>query len=216
MEITYLGHSCFRIKEKKVTVVTDPFLPSMVGFPLPKISADIVTVSHQHPDHNNVSFVEGEPFVISDPGEYEVKGISVFGYPTYHDSKSGSIRGTNTIYLIESEDLRICHLGDLGGTIPAKIIEELGEIDMLMVPVGGVYTLGPKEAVELIGQLEPKIVLPMHFKEAGINEENFGKLATVEDFVREFGKEPERQERLTVNKGNLPQETKLVILSRKS
>lgn len=216
MEISFLGHASFKIREKEATVVTDPFLSSMVGFKFPSVNADIVTVSHQHEDHNAVSMVGGDFFVVDSPGEYEIKGVSIFGYETNHDNKNGSLRGKNNIYLIETGGLRICHLGDLGEELSSEIMEELGEVDVLMIPVGGEYTIGPKEAISLIGQVEPKIVLPMHFKEAGMKEEVFGKLLPVEKFLEEFGKEPERLERLVVNKEKLPEETTVVLLSRRS
>lgn len=217
MDITYLGHSSFKIKGKTAVVVTDPFSPSMLGFKFPKTEADIVTVSHQHQDHQNTSTVEGNPFIISVPGEYEIKGVSIFGYPSSHDSESGAVRGKNIIYVIEADGLRICHLGDLGSAIPPKTLEEISEVDVLMIPVGGKVTIGPKEAVDLISQIEPKIVLPMHYRAAGINEKVFGDLQAVEEFLKEMGTlGPEKLDKLSLTKDKLPEETKVVLLERKS
>ena len=217
MDITYLGHSSFKIKTKTAVVVTDPFPTEMLGFKFPKTEAGIVTISHQHKDHNYLGLIEGDPFVISEPGEYEVKGVSVFGYPSFHDQHSGKERGANTIFVIETEGLRICHLGDLGSAVPQKILEEISDIDVLMVPVGGGVTINPKEAVDLISQIEPFIVLPMHYRAEDIDEKNFGDLATLETFLKEMGAEnAEKMDKLSLSKDKLPEETKVVLLERKN
>jgi len=216
MDITYLGHSSFKIKTKTAIVVTDPFSGEMVGFRFPKTEANIVTVSHSHPDHSAVAAVEGDPFVINAAGEYEVKGVSIFGYQTFHDLHSGAERGKNVVYVIEAEGLRICHLGDLGAELSSKTLEELSEIDVLMVPVGGEFTLGPHEAAELVSQIEPRIVLPMHFQAEGLKKETFASLQPVENFLKEIGaNNPERLEKLSLTKDKLPEETKVVLLERK-
>ncbi len=216
MDITYLGHSSFKIKGKTATVVTDPFSSEMVGFKFPKTEADIITVSHQHQDHNNISLVEGNPFIISAPGEYEVKGVSIFGYQSFHDSRSGAEKGENIIYVIEAEGLRICHLGDLGSAISPKTLEEISEIDVLMIPVGGEVTIDQHEAADLVSQIEPKIILPMHYRVSGINEKVFGGLKTVEDFLKEMGTlSPEKLDKLSLAKDKLPEEMKIVLLERK-
>jgi L-ascorbate metabolism protein UlaG (beta-lactamase superfamily) len=212
MEISYLGHSSFRIKTKTGTVVTDPFSSEMVGLKFPKTEADIVTVSHQHKDHNFTELVEGEPLVISQPGEYEAKGISVFGYPSFHDQSQGKERGENTIFVIEAEGLRVCHLGDLGALPSAGTMEEIIGTDVLMVPVGGKYTLGSEGAVEAVNQIEPSYVLPMHFRTPALPE-----LAEVEAFLAEIGAEKtEKLDKLSLSKDKLPEETKVVVLERKS
>src|ERR1700754_4272263 len=151
MTITYHGHSCFKIKGKRGTVVTDPF-GEYIGFSPSSLSADIVTVSHHHPDHDAVNKVSGtarrpKPFVIDAAGEYEIGGISVFGVPSFHDDSKGSERGRNTIYSILIDDLRVCHLGDLGHELTAEMVEDIGSPDVLLIPVGGVYSLDPAQAV---------------------------------------------------------------------
>ncbi len=216
MDITYLGHSSFKIKTKTASVVTDPFLPTMLGFKFPKTEADMVTVSHQHQDHNAVSMIDGSPFVIAHPGEYEVKGVSVFGYPSFHDIKSGAERGENIVYVIEADGLRVCHLGDLGSSISSHLLEELSAVDVLMIPVGGKVTIGPKEAVDLISQIEPGIVLPMHFKAEGINETHFKDLETLNVFLKQLGVEkPEKLDKLSLTKDKLLEEMKVILLERK-
>ncbi|PIR98881.1 MBL fold metallo-hydrolase [Candidatus Collierbacteria bacterium CG10_big_fil_rev_8_21_14_0_10_44_9] len=191
MEISYLGHSCFKMKTKSGVVVTDPY-DKYIGFPMPSVSADIVTVSHlAHRDHAAVELVSGnskrdKPFVISQPGEYEVEGVSVFGYPSFHDAVEGKDRGINTVYVIQAEDMRILHLGDLGHALTEKMVGELENIDVVMIPVGGVYTIGTKEAVEIIAKLEPYYVLPMHYRTEKYDQKVFGELDGVEKFIAAY------------------------------
>ena len=148
MEITYLGHASFRIKGKTTTVVTDPYKPDHVGLKFPKhISADIVSVSHDHPDHNAIHQIEGAAYVVNGPGEYEIKGVGVIGLSTFHDEEKGAKRGKNTIYRIEMDGLSIVHLGDLGHTLSAEEVDSLDGVDILMIPVGGVYTIDAAKAV---------------------------------------------------------------------
>lgn len=217
MEITFLGHSSFRIKTKTATIVTDPYSSEMVGYKFPKTEADIVTVSHQHEDHNKVANISGEPFIVSLPGEYEVKGVSIFGFPSYHDEEKGGERGTNNIFMIEAEGLKVCHLGDLGALPSSEVLEEIIGIDVLMIPVGGVSTVGPSEADEVVTKLEPLIVLPMHYKDKGINEKVFQEFAAIDKFLSEMGAEQaEKLDKLSVTKDKLPDETKIIVLERKS
>lgn len=214
MEITYLGHSSFKIKGKTATVVTDPFSPAMVGFKFPKTEAEVVIVSHQHQDHNFIAGIINDPFVISMPGEYEIKGVSIFCFPSLHDEQSKGTKASNLISLIETEGLTICHLGDLKYAPGPKVMEEIINANVLMVPVGGVVTFGPKEAMEIVNQIDPLVVIPMHYKTAGINEEIFGDLSTVEEFIAQS--EVERIDKLTLFKNKLPVERKIVILERRS
>lgn len=218
MEITYLGHSCFKLRSSQATVVTDPF-SGVVGLPLPRVSADVVTVSHEHDDHNNVAVVTGtarrsEPFVIRAPGEYEVMGISVFGLPTFHDKKQGAERGKNTMFVIHIDGMSVAHLGDLGHPLSEKQLEELDGVDVLLSPVGGVYTIDPAEAVGVINDISPAIVVPMHFRTSQHKQDVFGKLATVDDFLKEIGvSEATPKEKLSVTSATLPEETEVVVLT---
>lgn len=215
MEIIFLGHASFRIKGKKVALVTDPFDPS-VGFAFPKVTADIVTVSHDHQDHAARDKIEGRPFVISAPGEYEVKETFILGVSTFHDASSGSQRGTNTVFVFEIDGLRICHLGDLGHKLTDKQLEEIGSVDILMIPTGGFYTIGPEQGVEVISQIQPRVAIPMHYRTERHEPQVFEKLATVEDFLKATGDEAKRLPKLTVSKDSLPEEQEIVVLEAKS
>jgi L-ascorbate metabolism protein UlaG (beta-lactamase superfamily) len=209
MEINWLGHSCFRIKGTRTTVITDPYSPNS-GYSLGKQTARIVTISHQHPEHSYVSGIAGEPHQVKGPGEYEIGGVMIIGLPTFHDGEKGKTRGKNTIYLIEIDDITICHLGDLGHVITAEQVEELGNIDVLMEPVGGVSTINASTAAEVVRELEPKIVLPMHYKTLLLKRE----LEPVDKFLTEMGvKEVTPQPKLTVTKANLPITTQVVLLN---
>jgi L-ascorbate metabolism protein UlaG (beta-lactamase superfamily) len=200
MEITYLGHSCFKIKGRQATVITDPYSPD-TGYNLGKPAANIVTISHAHPGHNYVQGVGGPPRVIERPGEYEVGGVLIIGVGTYHDNEKGSRRGKNTVYVIEMEELSICHLGDLGHPLSDSQLEEIGKVDILMVPVGGVSTIGAASAAALVRQMDPRIVLPMHYRTSLFKVE----LEPLEGFLREIGAhEPATQPKLNVTKNNLP------------
>lgn len=170
MNIQYYGHSCFKISVKpagrgqeEVFFFIDPFDKS-VGLRPPQGSADFVLVTHDHKDHNNVEALKGEPRVIDLPGEYSIKGVNIIGIPSYHDAVQGKEKGKNTIYLIESEEIKICHLGDLGHDLDEKQLEKIGGVNVLMIPIGGKYSLDYKKAIENIKKIEPNIVIPIHFK----------------------------------------------------
>lgn len=214
MIITWLGHSCFKLQDKVgtdgVTVVTDPY-DKETGLKMPNIEADIVTVSHNHHDHNYVEALRGNPFVIDCAGEYDFKGVLVEGIDSYHDEDEGKTRGGNIIYRIEVEDISIVHLGDLGHTLSNEQLEKLVGTDVLLIPVGGKFTLDAKKAVEVISQIEPRIVIPMHYQTEGLNVEG---LDSVDKFIKELGIEPSHEEKLKISKKDLPQEDmELVILS---
>ncbi len=219
MEIKYLGHSSFLIEAKtpsgKVKVVVDPFDSKMVGLPWPKqTSADLVLISHQHSDHNFVEGVSGEHYVISGPGEYEVKGVKVTGVASFHDGEMGKLRGKNTIYSIEAEGIFICHLGDLGHVLSDEEVSRLGRVDVLLVPVGGHYTIDAEQALQVVNQVEPLIVVPMHYKAPGLSK-NLEVLAEVSSFVRQTGQPASEEAALKIDKNSLPQEEmKVVVLER--
>ena len=163
MKITWLGHSCFKIEsDGGKIIVTDPF-DEAVGYPLPKEKADVVTVSHDHHDHNNVKVLKGDPAVVRGSGKQTAAGIEFEGIATYHDEKGGKLRGKNTIFSFEMDGIRVCHLGDLGHLLSEEDAAALGEVDVLMIPVGGVYTLDAGGAKKVVGQIRPKVVIPMHF-----------------------------------------------------
>jgi len=213
MIITWQGHSCFKIQDKTGTdgliLMTDPYDKS-IGLKLPNFEADIITISHDHDDHNNVSAFRGQPFVVESAGEYDVKGVMIEGVTSYHDEKAGAERGDNIIYRIEMDDITVCHLGDLGHVLNNKQLERLAGIDILLIPVGGKYTLDAKSAVEVISQIEPRIVIPMHYKTKDLKIDLDG----IDKFIKELGIEPTYEEKLKITKKDLPAEDmELVILS---
>ncbi|MDP2944583.1 MAG: MBL fold metallo-hydrolase [bacterium] len=213
MIITWQGHSCFKLQDKigpeGVIVVTDPF-DKEVGLKVPNFEADIVTVSHQHHDHNNVSALRGAPFIIDCAGEYDFKGVLIEGIDSYHDEKEGAERGGNIIYRIEIDDISVTHLGDLGHILNDAQLEKLAGTDILLIPVGGKYTLDAKKAVEVISQIEPRIVIPMHYKTPDVKFDLDG----IEKFIKEIGLTPTYEEKLKISKKDLPiEDMELVILS---
>jgi len=205
MELTWYGQSCFKIKDKNISIITDPY--GEIGLDLPKISADIVTISHGHFDHNAKEKIEGEPFIINSPGEYEVKGVFIDGIGSEHDKKKGEIFGANTIFVFHLEDLVVCHLGDLGEKLDSQKLDQIGNVDVLLVPVGGKFTLDVESIVNVINEIEPKIVIPMHYKIEGLNIE----LDDVAKFKEAIGAEATEVEgALKLQKKDLPEEGMLV------
>ncbi len=216
MIITWQGHSCFKIQDKigpeGITVITDPF-DETIGLKVPNCEADVITISHDHFDHNNSKALRGDPFVINMAGEYDVKGVLVEGIEGYHDEKEGKDRGKNIIFRIEIEDISIVHLGDLGHVLTNKQLGKLEGTDILMIPVGGKYTIDAKKAVEVVSQLEPRIVIPMHYKIPGLKVDIEG----VEKFIKELGLIPTKEEKLKITKKELPAEDmELVVFDYKN
>ena len=214
MHIIWHGQSCFQMiigssKGEPVSILIDPF-PAAIGLRAPSLSADLLLISHEHQDHNNRKAVRGTSFLIEGPGEYEIKGIFVQGISSFHDAQEGKERGLNTIYAIEAEGLRICHLGDLGQkALTDEQLEKIGDVDILMVPVGGVYTISAKEAAQVISQVEPRLEIPMHYQILGLKI----KLDGVDKFLKEMGrKQEEAEQKLVVKKQDLPEEMKVVVL----
>ncbi len=213
MKITWHGQSCFKLLVKsntgdKITILIDPF-DKETGLTPPRGNADIVLITHGHHDHNNLKAVSGTPFVINGPGEYDVKGVPIKGVYSYHDNSKGNERGVNTMYIIEAEDMKICHLGDLGQKeLADEQLDKIGEIDILMVPVGGIYTIDGGEAVKVINQIEPSVAIPMHYKVDGLTI----KLEKVDDFLKEISLTPETMEEYNVKKMDLGEEMKVIVM----
>lgn len=220
MEITYLGHSSFKIKNKEgMVIIMDPFAADKVGLPYAKDVADILTISHDHEDHNERSMITGpvgrdQTFVIDKEGEYEIGGIEFNAIKTYHDKTEGSERGKNLILTIRVDDINVCHLGDLGHKLTDSQVERLGSIDVLLIPVGGVYTIDSQEAADLIKEIQPSIVVPMHFKASGMKGDYDG-LATLEQFL-DKSKLPlmgEPVHKIKVDESSLPDDTQILVMN---
>jgi len=212
MEIVWYGHACFRLKTRGATVVTDP-CGKDVGYSIPRLRADIVTISYNHPDYNNCALVQGDPKVIDGPGEYEVKGVFITGIAAPMKKIKGPNQPRNTAYLLDFDGLNICHLGSLDHVPSHAQVEHLSDGDELLIPVGAFTTISANQAAEIIGMLEPKIVIPMHFKTKATKL----KLEPVTKFVREMGL-PENMsplDSLDIDKNSLPSETQIVILNYK-
>jgi L-ascorbate metabolism protein UlaG (beta-lactamase superfamily) len=208
MKIKYIGHACFLIETKDgVRILTDPYEPGAFGaLKYSKIEdeADIVTVSHEHADHNAVSSVPGKPEVVKGAGKHTVKGINFYGIQVYHDRSGGRERGDNVLFIIES-DLRILHCGDLGHTLDEKHIEEIGKVDILLIPVGGYFTIGPIEATKIMQKISPKVTIPMHYKTPKVDF----PIKPVEEFLKDKGNVKRMGSSITVE---LPEEMEIWVL----
>lgn len=206
MNIQYYGHSCFKITAKpagrgqeEITVFFDPFDKS-IGLRPPQGQADLVLISHDHANHNNSAALKGEPRIIDIPGEYSVKGINIIGIDSFHDAVQGKEQGKNTVFVMEVEEMKLCHLGDLGGDLTEKQMEALGGVNILMVPIGGGYTLDYKKAIELIKKIEPNVIIPMHYKMAGTKAE----LDDEKKFCAEIGNcLPEKTSKINIKEKDL-------------
>ena len=212
MEIKYLSHSSFLIKTKDAKVVMDPFDPKVVGLKFSKQEADVVTISHEHKDHSHTELIEGTPLILTWPGQFEKKGVRLWGITSYHDKVGGKERGENVMYKIESEGVSILHCGDLGATLTDAQIDEIGDVDVLMIPVGGKYTITADEAISLIKKIEPRIVIPMHYGRPDMTIEG---LAPLSEFLKKMGAEStEPLEKLVVKKEEfaLDQAMRVVVL----
>jgi L-ascorbate metabolism protein UlaG (beta-lactamase superfamily) len=208
LEIVWLGHSCFRIRGREATIVADPCPPAS-GYSIGKPTADIVTISHPHDNHSYLKAVAGSPTVLDGPGEYEISGAFVTGISTYHDSQKGEEHGANIVYIIEMEDIKVCHLGDLGHTPTAEQAEEMTGVDILFVPVGGNTTLDGVRAAEVVSLLEARLVVPMHYKTEAFK----GDLEPPDRFLKEMGVTAhEPQPKISVTRNALPADTQVMML----
>ena len=208
MEITWYGLACFRMRSRKLTVVADPY-DSTLGVTLPRLRANVVTVSHDEPGHNHVGAVRGYDHVFNGPGEYEVNSVFISGVTTYHKGKVGE-RERNISFMYYFEDLTVCHLGDMGVLPGREQVELLSDADVLLLPVGGGDILDAAQAVEVVTELEPKVVIPMHCAHPSFDME----LDEVDKFLKEMGvpmPEPAPSLKLT-RSGLLGEETRVVLL----
>ena len=210
MDITWYGHSCFRLRDRNVTIVTDPYEKG-IGLSLPRLKADVVTISHNQAAHNCIDAVKGEPIVLDGPGEYEIKGVFITGTGSRH-GQAQDLQNQNSIFVFEMEGLNVCHLGDLDHIPSQEQIEALGDVHVLLVPVGGSNSLSASQAAELISLLEPRIVVPMHYALPELRI----KLDPVSKLFKEMGlREPPPEDALKATVTSLPEETQVVLLQYK-
>ncbi|MBA3337320.1 MAG: MBL fold metallo-hydrolase [Chloroflexia bacterium] len=211
-EFRWFGHNCFRIRAREATILTDP-LNRDTGYAMAKQTADIVTISHDHPGHSNLNAVKPEYHIVRGPGEYEMHGVFITGIRTYHDEQNGAERGYNTAYLIELEGMVICHLGDLGHPLSEEHAEAMSKIDILLIPAGGGVVLDPVRAAEIIGQLDPKIVIPMQYA-TSIGDTALGGLDV---FTKQLGvTAPPPEEKLVIRHADLGETVRVLTLQPES
>ncbi|TMD61452.1 MAG: MBL fold metallo-hydrolase [Chloroflexi bacterium] len=210
MDITWLGHACFRMRGRDVTVLTDPPDPKS-GHAISKTDASVVTISHDHPGHASLKSVGGDPVILRSPGEYEVKECLLTGLASFHDGERGKTRGKNTVFIIRLDNVVVGHLGDLGHAIDEAELEALGDIDVLLVPVTGPdVNLTAALAADVVHQFEPKVVVPMSFDPAA-------KEGVHRRFLQEMGvKDVQPVPKLSVARANLPQELQVVVLESRA
>lgn len=226
IDVFFYGQACFKVKGKSASVVFDPYNEEFTGLGKLKLEGDIVCISHSHEDHNNFQAINapsgsedieeelkdgGQAFVVNGPGEYEKLGVNILGISSFHDDKGGAERGKNTIYNVKIDDVNFVHLGDFGQKkLTQEQVEELTSCDVLFIPVGGVYTIEARDAPDIISQIEPKIIIPMHYKLPGLKFE----LADVSAFLAVMGKEAvEPLPKLSISKEKLPEEPEIAVLS---
>lgn len=215
MDIRYLGHSSFRISSRTASIVCDPYAPDTFGTPFPKVEANIVTISHAHNDHNAARAVAGNPIVLIGPGEYEIMGVRIKGVGAFHDDDQGKTRGKNTIFSLTIDTITILHLGDLGHKLTDEMIENLPDVDVLLIPTGGFFTIDSKTSCNVVAQLEPKIVIPMHYKPAVDPKNTFEKLEPLSSFLDQMGKKGiQPLPKLSITKDKLPEELEVVVLEK--
>ena len=208
MEIRWTGHSCFTIKGKEKTLITDPCHPNL-GYSFNESEPDIVTISHFHPGHSYIEGITDKPVYVKGPGEYEIGGTFITGMATFHDDKEGRSRGKNTVYLIEMDGLTLCHLGDLGHAPTLQLVEEIGGVDILFLPVGEMSTINVDTAAQIATQLEAHVVIPMHYKTDATSRE----LQPVSKFLKKMGiPEASPQPKLTITASTLPASTQVITL----
>ncbi len=212
MEITHIGHSCFKLKGKNLTILIDPYDPE-VGYKFPKQKADVLLISHKDPGHSNIEGVSDYRLLVDSAGEYEIGGTFVNGIQTYHDKSKGEAKGKNIIYQIEMDGFTILHLGDLGHELEKETLQKISDIDVLMIPVGGKGSLDHEMASKVISSLEPAIVIPMHYATKDLVESK--GLSPVKNFLEEMGVEDsfKKAEKLRITvKSEIPSDTTVYVL----
>ncbi|HJA01985.1 MAG TPA: MBL fold metallo-hydrolase [Candidatus Gallimonas gallistercoris] len=214
MKIRYLGHSCFLLTESTGTrILTDPY--GDVGFKMPRVEADVVSVSHGHYDHNNVKAVGGNPVVLDKEGQYEVGGVEIIAVKSYHDNANGEERGENLIFKFRLDGIEVCHLGDLGEECSSSLIEMLLPVHVLLIPVGGKYTIDSEQAKEYVDRIMPSIVIPMHYKSKGLSLDIDKPDAFLSEFEEEDVEETGASE-IELTRDDIDEETTKIILMERA
>ncbi len=217
MKIEYLGHSCFKLTESTGTaVVCDPY-DSAVGYDMPQVNADAVTISHRHFDHDNTGAVGGNPKVIDSECNYDLHGVEISAVKSFHDSQRGKVRGENLIFKYRMDGIDICHLGDLGEACSSDLIELLLPVDVLLIPVGGNYTIDAEMAKEYVDRLMPNVVIPMHFRDKGCKID----VEKVDEFLQTFDEEDVEEKEdceieITRRDFDNSDNTKVIVLRRRN
>jgi len=212
MKVKYLAHASFMItsEENNLKIITDPYTPGQgLNYAPINETADIVTVSHDHGDHNNIKAVKGNPVIVKKAGTQAVKGIEIKGIPVFHDESNGSKRGNNLIFCFKINGLSVCHLGDLGHTLDQKQLAEIGSADVLMIPVGGYFTIDAKAATEVASLIGARVVFPMHYKTGKTGY----PISPLDDFLKDK-KEVQKQSssEIEITRQNLPEKQKIIVL----
>jgi len=214
LDLTWLGHACFRLRGREVTILTDPYEGADWGYPPVATTANVVTISNDHPHHAGVSGIEGRPRVLRGPGEYEIGGALIWGVRTVQRKSDGQRMPKNTAFVIQLEELTVCHLGDLSDApLSPEELSRIKDADVLLVPVGGNCTINATQAAAVVAQVEPKLIVPMHYA----TEETRGFLALdeIERFCKELGAtETTPRARLSVTPSSLPSEPTVVLLEK--
>ena len=214
MKIRYLGHSCFLLTESTGTrILTDPY--GDVGFKMPRVEADVVSVSHGHYDHNNVKAVGGNPVVLDKEGQYEVGGVVIIAVKSYHDNANREVRGVNLIFKFRLDGIEVCHLGDLGEECSSSLIEMLLPVHVLLIPVGGKYTIDSEQAKEYVDRIMPSIVIPMHYKSKGLSLDIDKPDAFLSEFEEEDVEETGASE-IELTRDDIDEETTKIILMERA
>ena len=216
MKITYLGHATFLLETGQTSILIDPF-DEKVGYPMPKVSPAVVLISHEHGDHNHVAMAAGQPKTIRGlaDGQWRsvkevVDGVTISSVPTYHDGSQGKERGRNTVFIVESEGLRVVHLGDLGHPLDDEAVKAIGRPDVLMIPVGGHYTIDAKQAHDVVARLRPGVIIPMHYK----TEVNAGwPIAAIDAFAGGAEKSKQVGHTVTAEKGRIPRDSEVWVMN---
>ncbi|HEY0581790.1 MAG TPA: MBL fold metallo-hydrolase [Chloroflexota bacterium] len=216
MDLSWLGHACFRLRGRDVTILTDPYEGSDWGYPPLALSANVVTISNDHPHHAGLSGIDGKPRVLRGPGEYEIGGALLWGVRTHRRAESSNPAGTlrNTAFVIQLEELTVCHLGDLADApLNAEELARVKDADVLLIPVGGNCTINATQAAAVVAQVEPKLIVPMHYA----TDETRGHVALdeIERFCKELGAtEATPRARLSITPASLPSEPTVVLLEK--